>query len=155
MNNILYQTVGLYTERQRKGFIDSYIETQNTDLGIDDFSLTDLYDYEFTKFLEQDNEIWWQEVSSELHRLMKNKQYQINADLGFWNGRQKSKLCSNGFNAIIACIGSDSDFQIKIFEERGTLKVDYFHHDGVHHFTIKEKTSKGLRSPRLLEKLYC
>lgn len=154
MNNILYQTMGLYNESQRKEFVEGYVEFQCMYLGIENFYLTDLYDKDFTNYLIHDNELWWEEVSSELSRLMRGKEYQINAVLEFWDGKKNAVVSANGFNAIIVCLGHDSQFELKIYEENGVLMVDYYHHDGTHHFVINEKTSEGLKSPFLLKELF-
>lgn len=129
--------------------INAYID------GFEEFMQYDDKDYKYSEkdfsklcdYIIEDNNVNWEYVEEELTNLMQDREYKVQADIGRWNGRVKGYGKFTGFNAIKACLGDDSWSAVEIYETaRGTLKVDYHHHDGTNHFIIKEITDKGLRS---------
>lgn len=140
-----YKDLDLMSMEEINGYIDGFEElmrydNENYKYSEEDFS-------KLCEYIEEDNDVHWEYVKEELERLMDGKEYKVIADIGRWNGRVKGYGKFTGFNAIKACLGDDSWSAVEIYETaRGTLKVDYHHHDGTNYFTIKEITDKGLRS---------
>lgn len=88
-----------------------------------------------------------------LKEAMKDKEYRIEGTLGLWDGRHTIiPVIRKGINAVLDCLNECDEYVI--YEERGTLKITAYHHDGRNEFIIKEKTPKGLRSPNLWKRLY-
>ena len=84
---------------------------------------------------------------------MEDKEYRIEGTLGLWNGRHTIiPVIRKGIDAVLDCLNESDDYVI--FEEKGTLKIIAYHHDGRNEFTLKEKTPKGFRSPNLWKRLY-
>ena len=84
---------------------------------------------------------------------MEDKEYRIEGTLGLWDGRHTIiPVIRKGIDAVLDCLNESDDYVI--YEERGTLKVVAYHHDGRNEFTLKEKTPKGFRSPNLWKRLY-
>ena len=152
-NNVFYKSLCLYSEAEEKEFLESYAECLATDLDeeLSSDDIDSLYNTEgFRRYLEDDNTLWYEEWSNIMADLMKGKRFRIEAELGLWNGVKHAHKISEGFDAILDCLGDDIN-DYKVYEERGTLKIVAYHHDGVNYFSIKEITPKGLRSPRLLK----
>lgn len=141
----IYKDLDLMSMEEINGYIDGFEEfmrydDENYKYSEEDFSK--LCDY-----IIEDNNVNWEFVEEEIGSLMDGKEYKVIADIGCWNGRVKGQGKFTGFNAIKACLGNDSCSAVEIYETaRGTLKVDYHHHDGTNYFIIKEITDKGLRS---------
>ena len=146
MNKYFYKSVGLYTSEELKDYLELYNE-------IYDNNCLDIYNSDFQDWLYTQNDFEWENCKNELAKLMENKKYKIEADLGFWYGRRKGTAEAHGFTAVEKCICNDSTFEFELFEERGTLKAKYHHHDGTHNYIIKEITANGLRSPKLWQQL--
>lgn len=149
MSKILYQSYELLIKKEREQYWDACVEHYQCINEDDNYKPSE---QEFEDYLRWDNEIWWEEIKNELERLMEGKKYKVKADLGLWYGRREGTRICEGFEAISVCIGN-GDY-IRIYEERGTLKIDELHHDGTNHYTIKEVTPKGLRSPKLYDKIF-
>lgn len=141
----IYKDLDLMSMEEINGYIDGFEEFMKYDDENYKYSEKDFN--ELCNYIIEDNNVHWEYVEEELGRLMEGKRFKVIADLGFWYGRRQGHKTCNGFEAIKTCLGNDSWSAVEIYETaRGTLKVDYHHHDGTHHFTIKEVTNKGLRS---------
>lgn len=149
MSKILYQSYELLIKKEREQYWDACVKFYRNDTGDENYNPTE---QEFEEYLRWDNEIWYEEIKNELEHLMEGKKYKVKADLGLWYGRREGTRICEGFEAISVCI-MNGDY-IRIYEERGTLKIDELHHDGTNHYTIKEITTKGLRSPKLYDKMF-
>ncbi len=151
---IIFKTYDLLTETEKLGYVDGYIdamEAENEAFKPLRIKSEYLYESGFESYLMDDNELWYEEVEETLKNKMYGRQYRVTGILGLWNGQRKAKKDFEGFEAIRGCVGSDANGYEIYQTSRGTLKVDVYHHDGVNHFTIKEKTAKGLRSPHLYD----
>lgn len=124
-----------------------YIKDNEFDIDEEDF------EKEFEEWCYNNIDDYWSCDYEVLKDAMEGKKYRIDANLGLWYGRVKAHKIVNGIDAIDDCIGRDTD-SLEIYEERGTLKLKCYHHDGVNYFTIKEITPKGLRSPHLHKKIF-
>lgn len=147
---IIYKDVELMDRKEIEAYINGYEDFMHWD--DESYQYTQNDEDKLYEYINEDNNVWWEEVVVELGRLMNGKRFKVIADLGFWYGRRQSHKTCDGFEAIQACLGNSSCQAIEIYEtDRGTLKVDYHHHDGTHHFTIKEVTNKGLRSTHFMK----
>ena len=147
---IIYKDLDLMERKEVEAYIESFEEVMQYD--DENYKYSPQDEHKLLDYINNDISIWWEEVSEELQRLMQDKKYKVITDLSFWYGRRQGYKICNGFEAINACLGNDSCSAVEIYEtDRGTLKVDYHHHDGTHHFTIKEVTDKGLRSTHFIE----
>lgn len=141
----IYKDLDLMSMEEINGYIDGFEELMKYDDENYKYSEKDFS--KLCDYIIEDNNVHWEYVEEELERLMEGKEYKVIADIGCWNGRVKGYGKFTGFNAIKACIGNDSWSAVEIYETaRGTLKVDYHHHDETNYFIIKEITDKGLRS---------
>lgn len=141
----IYKDLDLMSMEEINGYIDGFEELKQYDDENYKYSEKDFN--ELCEYIREDCNVWWEVESDNLKQLMLDKNFKVEADLGLWNGRVKGQGKFTGFNAIKACLGDDSWSAVEIYEtSRGTLKVDYHHHDGTNHFTIKEVTARGLRS---------
>ena len=141
----IYKDLDLMNMEEINGYIDGFEELMKYDDESYKYSEKDFS--KLCEYITEDNNVHWEYVEEELERLMDGKEYKVIADIGRWNGRVKGYGKFIGFNAIKACLGDDSWSAVEIYETaRGTLKVDYHHHDGTNYFIIKEITDKGLRS---------
>lgn len=141
----IYKDLDLMSMEEINGYIDGFEEFKQFD--DEDYKYSEKDFNELCEYIREDCNVWWETESDNLKQLMLDKSFKVEADLGLWNGRVKGHGEFTGFNAIKACLGNDSWSAVEIYETvRGTLKVDYHHHDGTNHFTIKEVTARGLRS---------
>lgn len=141
----IYKDFDLMSKEEINGYIDGFEELMKYDDENYKYSEKDFS--KLCEYIIEDNNVHWEYVEEELKRLLGDKEYKVIADIGRWNGRVKGYGKFTGFNAIKACLGNDSWSAVEIYETaRGTLKVDYHHHDGTNFFIIKEITNQGLRS---------
>ena len=141
----IYKDLDLMSMEEINGYIDGFEELKRYD--DEDYKYSEKDFNELCEYIGEDCNVWWETESDNLRQLMFNKRFKVEADLGLWYGREKAHTYRIGFDAIVCCLGDDSWSAVEIYETaKGTLKVDYHHHDGTHHFTIKEVTARGLRS---------
>lgn len=142
---IIYKDLDLMSMEEINGYIDGFEELMKYDDENYKYSEKD-FD-KLCDYIMEDCKVWWENESDNLKQLMFDKRFKVEANLGLWDGRRQGHTYRIGFSAITCCIGNDSCSAVEIYETaRGTLKVDYHHHDGVNHFIIKEITNKGLKS---------
>lgn len=74
-----------------------------------------------------------------------NKQYVVTGSLGLWDGRHNGYIDKRFYSireAITECAYYTES--IRVYEEKGHLFVDAYHHDGTNHYEIRELTKKGI-----------
>ena len=146
---VFYKTIGLMDDLEKNEYLDGAKEHWQTIHSDEYHKITK---EEFEDYLQFDNECWYDCTVDELKRVMKGNKYKIKAELGLWYGKRTATAEATGFETINKCLKDAND--VVIYEERGTLKITTYHHDGVNNFIIKEITPKGLRSPHLYSKIY-
>ena len=148
---IIYKDVDLMSKEEINGYIEGFEWFMRDD--IENYVYTQADEEMLYEYIRHDNQLWWEEVSNCLREAMYNKRYKIEADLGLWYGRRQAHTYKIGFSAITCCLEDGGCDLVEIYETaKGTLKVDYHHHDGTNYFTIKEETAKGIRSTHFVER---
>ena len=102
----IYKDLDLMERKEIEAYIDGFEEFMKYD--DENYKYSPHDERKLLDYINDDINIWWEEASEELQRLMQGKKYKVIADLGFWYGRRQGHIVEEGFKAIERCLGSDS-----------------------------------------------
>lgn len=83
----------------------------------------------------------WRDFASDMKRVYADSSFVARGTVQRWDGSFGASKVLYDYEDFIRFI-SDYDY-IAIYEDNGRLLVDLMHHDGTHHFELRQLTSKG------------
>lgn len=136
MKNVIFSNY--YSEEREKYIREWLMESRGDDNDWE--TIDDIPDNEVWDEMSFNEQIDWEEVTSELKRFFDDEEILVIGSVGRWDGTYAAgKVIS--YNELWKC-WNDCDY-VEIYDEDGHFYINASHHDGNNHFEVKLLTEEG------------